>query len=126
MISLFFYCNPIFGNRYKMGRKKDQQTDYLTRPLQELIIANLQQILQEFNLLNQRIDRIESQVYLSHYKKNKGKDFFTTEEVMEKLSISRGTLLSFRKAGKIGFTKTGNTVRFTKENIEAFKKVGSF
>ena len=105
-----------------MGQKKNLPSEYLTRPLLEIIIAQQHQILEEISLFHKQVDRIELQVCSSLSVKTKEKEFYTTEEVMEMLSISRRTLLSFRNAGKICCIKTGNTVRFTKENIETFKE----
>lgn len=108
-----------------MERKKNLQTDYLTIPLMEMFIIHQNKILQEFNLLNKRFDKIELLVSSQRPIKNKEKEFFTTEEVMVMLCISKRTLLSFRNAGKIRFTKTGNMVRFTREDIEEFMRGGS-
>jgi len=104
-----------------MGQKKNILSEYYTCPMTEVIINLEHQILEEIIQCNKKIDRIELQVCSSRSFKTHEKEFYTTEEVMEMLSISRRTLLSFRNAGKIGCTKTGNTVRFTKENIDSFK-----
>jgi excisionase family DNA binding protein len=108
-----------------MERKKNLQTDYFIGPLMEMFIIHHQQIMQEFNLLHQHLNKIESQVGSTRPIKSKEKDFYTTEEVMVMLSISRRTLFSLRETGKIGFTKSRNMVRFTKENIEEFKRASS-
>ena len=105
-----------------MGQKKDLPSEYHTNPMMEVFINLEHQILEEIIQCNKKIDRIELQICSFRPVKTPEKQFYTTEEVMEMLSISRRTLLSFRNAGKIGCTKTGNTIRFTKENIDSFKE----
>jgi len=103
-----------------MGQKKKLSTDYLNRPLLELLITHHKQILLEFCLLHQQVGRVEAHVSSSRSTKDKEKEFYTTEDVTKMLSISKRTLLTFRNEGKIGFTKMNNTIRFTRENIESF------
>jgi len=105
-----------------MEQRKNQQPENLDRLLLELLRSHQQRIIQEFNLLNKRFDRIVLSGGSPLGAKIKEKDFFTTEEVMEMLSISRRTLLSFRMEGKIGFIKMHNTIRFTREQIESYKR----
>ena len=105
-----------------MGQKKNQSADYLNRPLLELLIVNHEQILMEFSLLHQQVERVELHVSAARPAKEKEKEFYTIQDVTKMLAISSRTLLTFKNEGKIGFTKFHNTIRFTKENIESFKR----
>ena len=106
----------------QMVQKKNFSADYLNKPLLELLITHQKQILLEFSLLHQQVDRVESHIISTRSTKHKEKEFYTSEDVIKMLSISSRTLLTFRNEGKIGFTKMHNTIRFTKENIDNFKK----
>ena len=105
-----------------MEQKKSLTSDYLIKPLIKLVIALQLQILREI-----------LQLHLLHYtslpgvsnqqnKNNKEQEFYTNEEVMELLRISRRTLYSYRKEGKIRSIKTENTIRFSKKDIDGFKE----
>ena len=106
-----------------MGKRTNIQTENLNTNLLEAFIANQQSILQELKLLRLQNERIEAQLCSPYYQKQKLEIFYTTNEVLQMLSITRGTLHRLRKTGKIDFTKAGGTVRFTLEHIEAYKKM---
>lgn len=108
-----------------MERKKNLQTDYFTRPLLEMISFYLQQILQEVRKSNNNLNKPKSAVGSSGSNKTLEKDLFNSDETAVLLGISRRTLFTLRKAGKIGFTRIGNKIMFTRENIEEFKRVNS-
>jgi len=105
-----------------MEQGKIQQPENFNRNMLELLESHQQRIIHEFNHLNNHLDSVILSGSLARRVKNKEKEFFTTEEVMEMLSISRRTLLTFRMEGKIGFTKLHNTIRFTREQIECYKR----
>ena len=64
----------------------------------------------------------EARILKQKIKNNKEKEFYTNEEVMELLNISRRTLYSYRKEGKIRSIKKENTIRFSKKDIDGFKE----
>lgn len=107
-----------------MEQKKNLPADYLIKPLIKLVIALQLQILREILLLHLMHYLPVPQVSPHHLKKSKEKEFYTSEEVMELLCISRRTLITLRSEGKIGFVKVLHTVRFRKEDIERFKEAG--
>lgn len=48
------------------------------------------------------------------------KDWLTTEEVMEMMSVSRRTVQNYRDEGKIPFSQEGRKILYPREGIEAF------
>jgi len=105
-----------------MEQKKNLIIENSIRPLIKLVISIQLQILREILMLHlmHYIPREHAPKYQAIEKKEKL--FYTTEEVMEMLSISRRTLQTLRNDGKIGFVKVYNTIRFSKEDIEVFKE----
>ena len=105
-----------------MENKKNLTIDNSIKPLIKLILDVELEILH--HLLNQNLWHDVSEARLSKQLPIKKKDklFYTTEEVMEMLSISRRTLQTLRNEGKIGFVKVYNTIRFSIEDIERFKE----
>ncbi|HEY6913241.1 MAG TPA: helix-turn-helix domain-containing protein [Paludibacter sp.] len=47
---------------------------------------------------------------------------YTTEEVMAMLQLSRRTLLTYRKTGKINYKQEGNSIRFLQSHIDDFMR----
>ena len=88
----------------------------------ELFIANQKKILDEFVRLNERFDRIEEYVGMSDREKNKPDNFYTTEEAMEILRVSRNTLLNYRKNGILDPANPGKKVLYTAEEINRIKE----
>lgn len=88
--------------------------------LLEVQIANQKKIMAEFARLNERFDRLEEYVGMAEREKNKP-IFFTTEQVMDMLGVSRGTLLNYRKLGIITPLKVRNTIRYTMDDINKLK-----
>ncbi|HKK47349.1 MAG TPA: helix-turn-helix domain-containing protein [Balneolaceae bacterium] len=48
------------------------------------------------------------------------KDWLTTEEVMEMMSVSRRTVQNYRDEGKIPFFQEGRKILYPRKGIEAF------
>jgi len=92
------------------------------KSLIRLVIDIQLEILRHLLMQNLRHDISEARASKQRSVKNRDKLFYTTEDVMELLNISRRTLLNLRNEGKIGFVKVYNTIRFSKEDIERFKE----
>ena len=105
-----------------MEQKKNLSSEHLIKPLIKLIIAIQLQILRHILMQNLWHDMSEARFLKQKLKINKEKVFYTNEEVIELLRISRRTLYSFRKEGKIRSIKTENTIRYLKKDIEEFKE----
>jgi len=105
-----------------MEQKKNLPTEHLIKPLIKLIIAIQLQILRHILMQNLWHDMSEARFLKQKIKNNKEKVFYTIDEVMELLNISRRTLQTLRQEGKIKFVKAHNTVRFSKDDIECFKE----
>ena len=105
-----------------MEQKKYLIIENSIRPLIKLVISIQLQILREILMLHliHYIPRTRTPNYQAIEKKEKL--FYTTEEVMEMLRISRRTLQTLRNEGRIGFVKVYNTIRFSIEDIERFKE----
>ena len=108
-----------------MEQKKNLIIENSIKPLIKLVISIQLQILREILMLH--LMHYIPQTRASKYQaiEIKEKLFYTTEEVMEMLRISRRTLQTLRNEGKIGFVKVYNTIRFSKEDIEKFKEEAS-
>lgn len=48
------------------------------------------------------------------------KDWLTTEEVMEMMSVSRRTIQNYRDQGKIPYSQEGRKILYPREGIESF------
>jgi len=106
-----------------MEQKKNQPIDDSIKPLIKLILDIQLEILHHLLMQNLWHDVSEARILKQLPVKNKEKLFYTTEDVMEILRISRRTLQYLRKKGEIGFVKVHNTIRFSKEDIETFKEM---
>lgn len=47
-------------------------------------------------------------------------DLYTTEEIAEKLNVSKSTLTNYRNEGKIGYIQNGAVIRYTREHYLDF------
>jgi hypothetical protein len=107
-----------------MGKTKNISPDSYQNYQNELIIAKLNKILDNQARMErqqaERFDRIEAFVGMSEHEKNKP-IFYTTEEVMKILGLSRNTLLNYRKLGIITPAKFRNTIRYTMDDINKLK-----
>ena len=105
-----------------MEQKKNLIVDNSIKPMIKLVLDVQLEILH--HLLNQNLwhDMSEARFLKQKIKNNKEKVFYTIDEVMELLNISRRTLQTLRQEGKIKFVKAHNTVRFSKDDIECFKE----
>ena len=108
-----------------MEQKKNPAVDQSIKPLLKLILDTQLEILGHLLMQNLWHDMSEARILKQKIKKKKEKEFYTMEEVMELLNISRRTLQTLRHEGKIGFVRHHNTIRFSKENIDSFKEAGS-
>ena len=104
-----------------MEQKKNLPADNSIKPLIKLVLDIQLEILHHLLMQNLWHDVSEARFVKQKIKNNKDKEFYTTEEVMELLRVSRKTLYSYRKVGKIRSIKTENTIRFSKEDIDCFK-----
>ena len=103
-----------------MSKNTNISPDNYQTYLNELIIANQKKILAQLDRIEreqtERFDRIEAYVGMSDREKNKP-IFYTTEQVMEMLDVSRNTLLSYRKKGILDYIKPGKKVLYSIDNI---------
>lgn len=90
----------------------------------EILKAKLDKILDNQARMErqhaERFDRLEEYVGMAEREKNKP-IFFTTEQVMDMLGVSRNTLLNYRKLGIITPLKVRNTIRYTMDDINKLK-----
>lgn len=103
-----------------MSKNTNISPDSNQNYLSELIFAKLNKILAQQDRIElqnkERFDRIEAYLGMSDREKNKP-IFYTTEQVMEMLDVSRNTLLSYRKKGILGYIKPGKKVLYSIDNI---------
>ena len=104
-----------------MEQKNNPEVDNSILPLIRLVLDIELEILSHLLMQNLWHDVSEARLAKEKPVKKNDKLFYTTEEVMEILSISRRTLQTLRNEGKIGFVKVYNTIRFSIEDIEKFK-----
>lgn len=57
---------------------------------------------------------------LPQYQDSFRKDWLSTEEVMEMLSVSRRTIQNYRDEGKIPYTQNGRKILYPRDGIEEF------
>ena len=57
---------------------------------------------------------------LPKYQNSFQKDWLSTEEVMEMLSVSRRTVQNYRDEGKISYFQQGRKILYPREGIEEF------
>jgi len=108
-----------------MEQKKNLPSEHLIKPLIKLIIAIQLQILRHILMQNLWHDMSEARILKQKVKKNNEKVYYTNEEVMELLNISRRTLQTLRSEGRIGFVKAHKTIRYSKEDIDCLKEARS-
>lgn len=98
--------------------------DPYDRNLLEMSISNQKEILESLQRIEQRLEALEvQQCLLTTKSKNKTPEvFYTNEQVMEMLQLSRSTLHNYRKAELINFTKVGNTIRYSQADVDNFRK----
>ena len=105
-----------------MEQKKNLTVDNSIKPMIKLVLDIQLEILHHLLMQNLWHDMSEARFLKQKLKNNKEKEFYTTEEVMELLQISRRTLLTLRSEGKLGFVRHHNTIWFSKEDIVRFKE----
>lgn len=57
---------------------------------------------------------------LPHLKDTFQKDWLTTEDVMDMMSVSRRTIQNYRDEGKIPYTQQGRIILYPRQGIEEF------
>lgn len=74
------------------------------------------------NLLEQLANAVKEAVkeQVPKMKDHFQKDWLTTEEVMEMMSVSRRTVQNYRDEGKIPFFQEGRKILYPRKGIEAF------
>ena len=98
--------------------------DPYDRNLMETFISLQKQILEGQVRIEQRLDAMEAQLCQPKKRKRSEEDeiLFTEAQVAEKLQLTRQTLSSYRKKKLITFTKKLNTIRYSQQNNDDFKK----
>ena len=105
-----------------MEQKKNLSVDNSIKPLIKLVLDVQLEILHHLLMQNLWHDMSEARTTARQSIKNIEKEFYTTEDVMEMLSVSKRTLFTLRNEGKIGFVRVHNTIRYSKTDIEIFKE----
>ena len=105
-----------------MEQKKNPSVDQSIRPLLKLILDTQLEILGHLLMQNLWHDMSEARILKQKIKKKKEKEFYTMDEVMELLNISRRTLQTLRSEGRIGYVKAHKTIRYSKEDIDGLKE----
>lgn len=97
--------------------------DPYDRNLLEIFIAQQQILIEDNRLMKQELQEIKAALCLQKMPKNKAEieAFYTEAQVAEKLQLSRQTLSNYRKKGLITFTKKGNAIRYTQQDIDNYK-----
>ena len=96
-----------------MDKRQHISTDAQTENLIEFFLAKLEHY-------EQRIDRLEARLFATNALPAPAQHIYTTKEVLQLLKITPNTLLAYRNAGKINYSKTGSRVWFTQADIDAF------
>lgn len=96
-----------------MDKRQHISTDVRTENLIEVLIA-------ERDYFKQRFDRLENMILATTALPAPAQHIYTTKEALQLLKITPNTLLAYRNAGKIHYSKTGNRVWFTQADIDAF------
>ena len=91
--------------------------------LLEVNIAYQKKLDEKLDRLNERFDRIEEYMGMSDREKNKPDNFYSTQEVMEILRVSRNTLLSYRKKGKLNSAQPGKKILYSAEDINKIRDI---
>lgn len=86
------------------------------------MVANQKKILNEFTLINKRLDTLEACVNTDKLSKDKPSPGYTTEELLKIIPICRNTLLNYRNAGIIAEKRKGRKLIYTDEDIEILKR----
>ena len=92
------------------------------RHLLETFIGQQQQILEEFHLLHQRMDRLEGTAMLTDVEKQASQLMLSYTEAASRLGLSVRTLKELKKQGEIDCVQTGRNVRFSPEHLQAYKR----
>jgi hypothetical protein len=100
-----------------MDKRQNISTDVRTENLIEVLLAKLEHY-------EQRIDRLETRLFATYALPAPAQKVYTPKEAQQLLHITRNTLLTYRNAGKIHCSKTGNKVWFTQADIDAFLGTG--
>jgi hypothetical protein len=94
----------------------DKRQNISTTRLENLIEV----LIAERDYFKQRFDRLEKMILAIHAWPAPAQKIYTQEEAQQLLNISRNTLLTYRKTGKIHCSKTGNKVWFTQADLDSF------
>jgi len=78
----------------------------------------VQAMFNEFNKLNQRLDKIESA--LKGDKSTLGKGIYTLTEASEYLNFSKSYLYKLTSTNQIPFYKTGKRIYFKREHLDEY------
>jgi hypothetical protein len=76
-------------------------------------------LLQQARIMQQN-DEIIRLLRAGHSMPAAAEKIYTTEDVMDKLHISRRKLLSLKQTGKIRFKQEGRTIRYLQSHIDEF------
>lgn len=96
-----------------MDKRQHISTNARTENLIEVLLAKLEHY-------EQRIDQLEARLFATTALPAPAQHIYTTKEALQLLNITPNTLLAYRNAGKIHYSKTGNKVWFTQADIDAF------
>jgi excisionase family DNA binding protein len=105
-----------------MEQKKNPSVDQSIRPLLKLILDTQLEILGHLLMQNLWHDMSEARILKQKKKNNKETEYYTNEEVMELLNISRRTLQTLRSEGRIGYVKAHKTIRYSKDDIDVLRE----
>jgi hypothetical protein len=105
-----------------MAKTNNISTDNYQIYLIELMVANQKKILNEFDLLKKRLDKVEECMCMEKMNENKPSQGYNTKEVLEIVPICRNTLLNYRKEGIISGKRKGRKLIYSAEDIEILKK----
>lgn len=111
-----------------MSKNTDISPDKYPIYLMELYTAQQKKILDKLDRIElqnkERFDQIEAYVGMSDREKNKP-IFYTTAQALEILSVSRNTLLSYRKKGILGYTKLEKKIFYSIDDINKIREIRS-
>lgn len=108
-----------------MAKTNNISTNDYQRYQNELILAMLKKIDGKIDRIerenHERFDRIEAFWGLEKLECKITKIFYTTEEVMSMLHVSRNTLFNYRKNGIVVGKKLGRKVLYTTEEVNRIR-----
>ncbi len=105
-----------------MGKTNNISPDARMINLLELNIAYQKKIMTEINRLHERMDKLEGKAMLSGDDLLEAEKLFSYAQTSELLDTPVRTLYELRKRNEIECTKIGRTVKFSREQIQAFKR----